>query len=239
MRKISAVAKLFISLVALAGLSTLVIGLVQWECKDLVRFFSFLAITALASRLKVSLPGVNGNMSVNLPFLLIAVVELSLGEAVVIAAVSTLVQCLPSGSRKMIPVQALFNTSTVVLAVGVGATVYVRASAMTSLAGTSLLILLSSAAYLVTNTLPVAAIVSLTEGQKVIRVWHEIFRLTFPYFGFSAAIAALAVTATHYAGWQTPLLVAPVMALTYHSYKRYFAKPAPVTQNFHAAAAAD
>lgn len=239
MPKLSASAKLFISLMVLAGLGTLISGLVRWDCKDLVRFFSFLVIAALASRLKVSLPGVNGNMSVNLPFLLIAVVELSLGEAVVIAAVSTFVQCLPSGGRKMNPVQALFNTSTLVLSVGVGAMVFLRASAMAGLAQKSLLIALSGAAYLLANTVPVAAVISLTEGKNIVKLWHDIFRLTFPYFGFGALIAAVAVTATHYVGWQTPLFVAPVMALTYHSYKRFFAAPSPATQKFHAAAAAD
>ena len=172
MPKLNASAKLFISLVVLAGLGTLISGLVRWDCKDLVRFFSFLVIAALASRLKVSLPGVNGNMSVNLPFLLIAVVELSLGEAVVIAAVSTLVQSLATGNRKLNPVQALFNTSTLVLSVGVGAMVFLRASAMTSIAQKSLLIAMSGAAYLLANTLPVAAIISLTEQKNVVKLWH-------------------------------------------------------------------
>lgn len=38
-----------------------------------------------------------------------------------IAAVSTFAQCMSSGGRRMQPLQVLFNTSTVVLAVGVAA----------------------------------------------------------------------------------------------------------------------
>ena len=48
-----------------------------------MRYSQFLVIFALAliaSRLKVKLPGLNGNMSVNLPFILIAAVQLSLFE---------------------------------------------------------------------------------------------------------------------------------------------------------------
>ena len=56
---------------------------------------SVLALAALTSRLKVKLPGVNGNMSVNLPFLLTAVVNLSAAEAIVVTCVSTAVQCWP------------------------------------------------------------------------------------------------------------------------------------------------
>ena len=43
-----------------------------------------LALAAATSRMKVKLPGINGNMSVNLPFLLTAVVNLSATEAVLI-----------------------------------------------------------------------------------------------------------------------------------------------------------
>ena len=48
-----------------------------------------LALAAVTSRMKVKLPGINGNMSVNLPFLLTAVVSLSSVEAVVVTCVST------------------------------------------------------------------------------------------------------------------------------------------------------
>src|ERR1022692_4965838 len=54
-----------------------------------------LALAAATSRMKVKLPGIEGNMSVNLPFLLMAVVNLSAVEAILIASVSTVVQCWP------------------------------------------------------------------------------------------------------------------------------------------------
>ena len=53
------------------------------------------ALAAATSRMKIKLPGIDGNMSVNLPFLLIAVVNLSALEAVLIACLSTVVQCWP------------------------------------------------------------------------------------------------------------------------------------------------
>lgn len=237
MSKLSASSKLFIALVVLAGLGTMADGLLHWECRDLVRFFAFLLIASLASRLKVSLPGVNGNMSVNLPFLLIAIAELSLGEAVVIAAVSTLVQCLPSGGRRMQPVQVLFNLSTVVVAVAASAFTLMRADVMANLAGKSLWIALAGAAYLVANTVPVAGVISLTESKNVAKIWYDIFALTFPYFGLAAAIASITVTASHYVGWQTPLFIAPVMVLTYGSFRRMFRASAPMQLRASAAAA--
>ena len=238
MAKLDTKSKLFISLVILAGLGALAGGLLHWECRDLVRFFSSLMVTSLASWLKVSLPGVNGNMSVNLPFLLIAIAELSLGEAIVIAAVSTFIQCLPSADRRMQAVQVMFNVSTLLLAVAAGNLVFLRAASLPNPVEKWLLTVMAGAAYLLANTLPVAAVVSITESKNLMQTWDRIFSLTFPYFGFGAAIAAVAVTALHYTGWQTPLLIAPLMVLTFRSYRRLFGKPQAAMQ-MHSAAAAD
>ena len=70
-----------------------------------------LVMAAATSRMKVKLPGVNGNMSVNLPFLLTAVVSLSSAEAVLITCVSTVVQCWPRKNAKFNPQQMAFNLS--------------------------------------------------------------------------------------------------------------------------------
>ena len=232
-------AKFFICLVVLAGLGTMAGGMLRWDCTDVLRFVSFLVVASLASRLKVSLPGVTGNMSMNLPFLLIAIAELSLGEAVVIAAASTLVQCLPSGGRRLRPVQVLFNTSTLVLAVGAGAFAFQRGASMSSALAESLLTVVAGVAFLIANTAPVAGVIAMSEGKSVLKVWNEIFSLTFPYFGLGAAIAALTVAASHYIGWQTPLFIIPVMVLAYRSFKRLFTATLPEPLRMRSAAAAD
>src|SRR5712691_12877730 len=67
-----------------------------------------LVLAAATSRMKIKLPGIDGNMSVNLPFLLMAVVNLSAVEAVLIASISTVVQCWPKETGKFKPEQMLF-----------------------------------------------------------------------------------------------------------------------------------
>ena len=222
MKNMTLSAKLFIGVMAAAGMAALAGGLVQWECKDPVRFLSFLIIALVASRLKVKLPGTNGNMSVNLPFILIALAVLSFSETVLIAAASALIQGLPARGKSMKPVQALFNVSTLVVALAAADLVYKYSAAIPSLAAKSLLIALAGAAFLVTDTLPVAGVISLTEDLKLLGVWRHMLEMTFSYFALSAGVAAIAVTATRYVGWQTPLLVLPVMAASYISYKRCF-----------------
>ena len=105
MKNMTANTKLFIAAIVTAGALALASGLMRWESKDPVRFLSFLIVAAIASRLKVKLPGTTGNLSVNLPFILIALAELSFSETVVMAAVSAFVQGLPAIGRRMKPVQ--------------------------------------------------------------------------------------------------------------------------------------
>ena len=105
----SRAARLFICLMVLCGLSALGYAFLQMHPLHHFRFLTLLAIALVASRLKLKLPGLNGNMSVNLPFILIAVVELSLFEALMIAAASTLAQCFPKGGGRPKAVQTLFN----------------------------------------------------------------------------------------------------------------------------------
>lgn len=228
MKNITISAKLFIGAMATVGVAALAGGLLQWECKDPVRFLSFLIIAMIASRLKIKLPGTTGNMSVNLPFILIAVAEMSFPETVLIAAFSAFIQGLPAKGWRMRPVQTLFNVSTLVVAVAAAELVFRYSAIIPSLAAKSLLIALAGAAFLVADTLPVAAVIALTENHNPLMVWREMLTLTFSYFALSAGIAATAATASHYVGWQTPLLVLPVMTGAYVSYKRYFQLSAAV-----------
>jgi len=228
MKNMTISARLFIGVMLAAGLAALVGGLMQWGPKDPVRFLSFLVIAAIASRLKVRLPGANGNMSMNLPFILLAVAELSFAEALVITATAAFVQSLRAQGKGLKPVQVLFNVSTLVLAVTAAEFVQKHSAVIPSLAAKSLLLALAGAAFLVTDTLPVAAVISLTENLALLKVWRNVLEVTFSYFALSAGIAAIAATASPYVGWQTPLLVLPVMAASYLSYRRYFRLPAAV-----------
>src|SRR5579872_5105309 len=83
-----------------------------------------LALAAATSRMKVKLPGINGNMSMNLPFLLTAVVNLSAAEAVVVTCISTAVQCWPRKNAKFNPQQMAFNLSMMAFASSVASLMF-------------------------------------------------------------------------------------------------------------------
>src|SRR5947209_9381340 len=82
---------------------------------DYWQFAAYLAVAAFAARFRVSLPGMTSSMAVNLPFILIAVLELNLVEALAVAAFSTFVQCFWPESKKRNPVQIVFNVAVLVV----------------------------------------------------------------------------------------------------------------------------
>jgi uncharacterized membrane protein len=70
-------ARIYVSLVVIIGLCVTVSELSRWESQDLARFFSYLVLSILASRLKVVLPAITGTLSVLFIFILFGIVELS------------------------------------------------------------------------------------------------------------------------------------------------------------------
>jgi hypothetical protein len=77
----SLIAKIYVSAIVVIGAAFTVTELAHWGTQDFVRFLCYLALAVMASRLKVSLPGISGALSVLFIFILFAIVELSLPEA--------------------------------------------------------------------------------------------------------------------------------------------------------------
>src|SRR5215467_5091820 len=116
--KSSRLATMFIVAVAASGLSMLGYSMMKSHSLTHWQFLVLLVVSAVASRLKLKLPGVTGTMSVNLPFILIAAAELSLFEGMLVALVSSAVQTFPARGSKFSPVKLLFNVNTMGLAAG-------------------------------------------------------------------------------------------------------------------------
>src|SRR5271165_2740966 len=180
-----------------------------------------LALAAATSRMKVKLPGITGNMSVNLPFLLAAVVSLSGLEAVAIACVSTLVQCWPAGGGKWKPAQVVFNVSMIACASSMAGMIFhsqwLRSSA---LAPEPLAIALASGTFFLGQTIPVATIIAFSEEGAIGRIWLDLAHLSFPYYVVSAGMAAMMQTVDHRLGWEAALAVFPVMYGIHRSYRQ-------------------
>ena len=188
---------------------------------------ALLALAAATSRMKIKLPGIDGNMSVNLPFLLMAVVNLSALEAVLIACVSTVVQCWPKQSGKFRPEQMLFNVSMMVFATSMAKLIWSAGwLGKAAWASEPLMLASATAAFFLGQTAPVAGIIKLAEGVAMHRVWTSIVQLSFPYYVLSAGITSMVNMVSVYWGWQAALVAFPVMCGIYLSYRLYFSHSA-------------
>lgn len=185
-----------------------------------------LFVAALAtSRMKVKLPGIDGNMSVNLPFLLLSVVMLSATESLLIACASAIEQTLPKEGGKLKPVQLLFNVSMMAFSCGAARLLF-HAPQLARLNWFSLQLLLAAttAVFFLGQTVPVSIIVALSEGGAPRRIWTSIAHLSFPYYVASAGVTSLASSVGHPIGWLAAALLFPVMYGISRSYKLYFGK---------------
>lgn len=228
MQRLSLITKFFIAGIVTTGAVLLVNGLVYWKSSQPIELFVLLTMTVIASRLKVKLPGINGTMSVNVPFLLIVAVRLSAGESLAIAALASLVQSIPAVKSRATLVQALFNSATITNAVAAAALAFRLGShgglvLPLSVAG-------AGAAFFLANTVQVALVLWLAEAHNPFNAWLGMARLSAPYYVLSAGLAAVVCTAVQFAIWGEALALLPFMYSIYASYRLYFGMPVAVTE---------
>ena len=216
--------KLFVGITVSMGLLVLCSALWHWQSADLARFSCYLAVAVLASGLKVQLPGIDGTMSVNFLFILLGVMELSLPETLVIGCIATLVQSVWQARSRPDPVKVLFNVFGMMA--NASAFCYASYHWLDDRVGSNKPILLMVAAlvFFLANTLPISIVISLTEGKSSRKVWSECYFWSFPYYLVGAAAVGLVGIVNRQAGWETSLLVLPVIYWVYRSYRLYLGR---------------
>src|ERR1700728_3673584 len=224
MEDLSLRTKAFVGLTALSGTAVLVYSLWHWQSADLTRFFCYLAVALLASVLKVQLPGIDGTMSVNLLFILMGVMELSLAETLVIGCAATLLQSIWHLGKRLDPVKVIFNVAGMMA--NASALTYVSYHWLAVRGGGNKPILLMVAAlvFFFANTLPISLVIALTEGKSARKVWAECYFWSFPYYLVGAAAVGLVGGVNRQAGWATSLLVLPLIYWGYRSYRLYLGR---------------
>jgi len=213
----------FIAVVIACGLIVLSYTVVaHGKSQNPIKFACYMVIALAASRLKVNLPGIAGSMSVNFLFVLLGVLELSFPETMALGCAAIVVQCL--GHDRPRPIQIAFNVCSTSLAIAAAFSVYRYLLLHGSLNNPSTLLFLAACVYFLANTLPVATIISLTEGRSLRKIWLDCYFWSFPYYLVGAGVAGMMSWLHNFADWQTSLLTLPVVYLIYRSYRLYLAK---------------
>jgi diguanylate cyclase (GGDEF)-like protein/putative nucleotidyltransferase with HDIG domain len=221
-RELSLGAKAFISLVVVAGTCVLLYGAIRPTSKNIAQFICYLLIAILAARLKVRLPGITGTMSVNFLFILLGILELGFAETLALATAAILVQCFYRDRPS--PLQVTFNLSASAISIAVAYNVYHLAISSAQVTSHPLLLGLAAITYFAANTCSIAAVIALTEQKSIKRIWVECYFWSFPYYLVGAAFAGMIGWFNREFGWETSLLIVPIIYLIYRSYRLYLGK---------------
>lgn len=216
--------RFYIALVILTGFTILLTELFHWQSSNLVRFVCLLILAASTSGLKLALPGVTGTLSFSFLFILFGVLEMNFQETLLLGAVLTLVQCLWKQPRRPRAIQILFNVASMSIAIALTEAACTAARMGAKPHDAAPLLLVAGGTFFFANSVPVAIVISLTEGKPLRQVWRECYFWSFPYYLAGAGIAGLASLIGRYFGWQTSLLVIPLVYLVYRSYRLYLAR---------------
>ena len=220
----SAQTKFFVGITASLGFMVLCSALWHWQSADLARFSCYLAVAVLASGMKVQLPGIDGTMSVNFLFILLGVMELSLPETMIIGCTATLVQSVWQARKKLDPIKVIFNVFGMMA--NATAFCYTTYHWLAARLGDSkpLLLMLAALVFFLANTLPISIVIALTEDKSSRKVWSECYFWSFPYYLVGAAAVGLVGIVNRQAGWETSLLVLPLIYWVYRSYRLYLGR---------------
>jgi diguanylate cyclase (GGDEF)-like protein/putative nucleotidyltransferase with HDIG domain len=217
-------AKIFIAMITAAGAALMATAFLHWHDNSLLQFGCFLLIAMLASTMKVRLPGMESTMSVHFLVILLGVLQLSLGETLVIGSAAALVQSLWKTKHRPQAVKVAFNVLGMTpLAVGLTYFAY-HVSAQLIQDSTTLLLLVAACTYFLSNTVTVAIVIALSENRSARKIWTETFFWSFPYYLVGAAMMGFVNFSTRYVGWQSALFILPVMYWIYRTYQMYLGR---------------
>jgi diguanylate cyclase (GGDEF)-like protein/putative nucleotidyltransferase with HDIG domain len=221
-------AKSYITLIVLGGFTTLAELPFHWQCDDLLRFmvFTALALALATSAWKVALPGFKGTMPVNFLFVLVGTAQLSAGETQLISVMGVIAQYFYPMNRKRSGrlIQAAFDVSSVAIAVRVATLTFDVVTPAFPVLDFPFRLALTAIAYFVCNTAPASLLIALTEKKSMFATWQTRFFWSFPYYLVGAAISALLWAVKMAAGWQTAVLVLPLVYIIYRSYSKHLEK---------------
>ena len=215
-------AKGFIALIIASGMTALLYAAVHQSSKNIAEFICYVCIAVLASRLRVTLPGITGTLSVNFLFILVGVVELSYAETVTLGAVSMLAQSLYPERPNAI--QLTFNVCAGTVSTALAYFVYHLPLINQIIGNRPLALCLAASTYFIANAGSIAAVISFTEGKPLRQILVECYFWSFPYYLVGAGIAGAISWFNRMFNWETSLLFVPAIYVIYRSYRLYLGK---------------
>jgi len=209
-------AKAYIALVIASGTTLLLLAAGSWSSASLRQFAIYLGLAALASTLKVRVPGIEGTMSPNFVFILLGVVTRSFSEVVAIGLTAALVQTLWASSKRPRMIQTAFNAAALIVSAGAAYKFSHAAGAADGAQAAVAGVILAGSVYFPLNSALVSIVVALVEGRPLKQVGRKCYENVFPYFMGGIIFAGLVTGAyTRSTAWKGALAVVPAVLLGY------------------------
>ena len=209
-------AKAYIALVIAAGTLLSLLAAGSWSSVNLRPFAIYLGLAALASALKVRIPGMEGTISPNFVFLLLGMVALQFSQVAVISLAAALVQSLWASAKRPRLLQVAFSAAALVLSSALANKFAHLVLAGSSTDSAVVCVILAGSIYFPVNSGLVSMVIGLAEGRPLKQVCLRCYQWAFPYFMGGIAFAGLVSGA--YAPsmlWKGALVLLPATVLTY------------------------
>lgn len=209
----SKMAKSYITLVIASGMALLLLAAESWSSANLKQFAIYLGLAALASALKVRIPG-EGTISPSFIFLLMGMVALPFSQVAVISLMAALVQSLWASAKRPRLVQVAFSAAALVLSSSLAYKFAHLVLAGSTTDSAVVCVILAGSIYFPVNSSLVSMVIGLVEGQPFKQVFQRCYQWAFPYFMGGIAFAGLVSVA--YAPsmlWKGALMLVPAAVL--------------------------
>ena len=217
-------AKSFIVLIGVAGLAGTVITFQGWHPDLPPRFIIYVLIALASSGMKVTLPGLYGNISVNYVFTLLALLEFKVPETLLLAQVAAAVQTIWHAKRRPKLVHLLFNLACITLTVLAATFMYEQRWFSNIPEGQVIRLAIAGIVYFTVNTLSVSIVIALSEGRNIRGIWKEFYDWSFSYYLVGVSLAEMVHLSMERIGWAFTLALLPLLYTIYRSYKLYMSK---------------
>ena len=222
------IAKAYIALVIASGALAVLISARSWSSANLLQLVIYLGLAALASTLKVRIPGLEGTVSPNFVFILLGIVALPFSQVVAISLTAAFVQSLWASAKRARLVQVAFSAAALVLSCSLAfklSHLFLTASGVDSSVAC---VILAGSIYFPVNSALVSVVIGLVEGQPLKQVCQRCYEWTFSYFMGGIAFAGLISSAyARSAAWKGALVLLPAMVLAYVYFLNRSAHPLP------------
>jgi len=229
-------AKAYIALVIASGAAVLLLAAASWPSAGLQQFAIYFGLAVLASTMKVRIPGLEGTMSPNFVFILLAMAACSLSQVVVISLAAALVQCFWSAAKRPRLVQVAFSAAALMVS---SASAYRLSHLLLTGSGAESsvpFVLLAGSLYFPLNSALVSVVIGLVNGQMLAEILQRCYQWVFRHFMGGILFAGMISGAySPSSAWRGALVLLPAVLLGF-LYYRHRASRALGMRSSHASA---